>query len=87
MVPVLSSARRSLFAIVSKKVASLKSIPRLAAILIPTSVAIGVARPKAQGQAMTITEIPMISACSKSPPINHQPVKATRAMAKMILEK
>ena len=87
MVPVLSSAKTVLFAMVSRKVASLKSKPRLAAIPIPTSVAIGVASPNAQGQAMTITEMLMIRALSKLPSSIYHPVKVKRAMRRMITEK
>ena len=70
IVPVLSSAKIVAFAIVSILLASLKSIPSFAAFEIPINVAIGVARPRAQGQAITITEIAIISDFSNpTPPI------------------
>ena len=45
------------FAIVSRYEASLNSMPLFADKLMPISVDIGVASPKAQGQAMTMTEM------------------------------
>jgi hypothetical protein len=53
----------------------------------PTSVAMGVANPSAQGQAMTITEIPTIRAVSKLPFQKYHPARVSRAMSKIILEK
>ena len=42
--------------------------------------AVGVARPSAQGQAMTSTETAVRMAASRSPPMAHQPMKVTAAM-------
>ena len=59
----------------------------MAATLIPTKVAIGVANPKAHGQAITITEIPTISACSKPPVLKIQPIKVSKAIMRTTVEK
>ena len=87
MVPVLSRTNTSDFAIVSKKVASLKSTPRLAARLIPMRVATGVASPNAQGQAMTMTEIETTNARSNSPVIHNQPMNVKNAIERIVTEK
>ena len=87
MVPVLSKASMSDFAMVSRSAASLNNIPLFAAIEIPTSVAIGVASPKAHGQAITMTEIPTISACSKLSTQKYHPIKVSKAMMSMVVEK
>ena len=72
---------------VSINFASLKSNPFSAAQEIPISDAIGVAKAKAQGQAITITEIETIKACSKSPPYQYQPTKVKIAKSKIVIEK
>ena len=87
MVPVLSRTKTLLFAIVSKKEASLKSIPFFAAVPMPISVATGVARPKAQGQAITITDIETIKDLSKSKPLILHPKKVKIAIVSIVTEK
>ena len=54
-VPVLSRTTESIFLAVSMLSASLMSIPLSAPFPIPTIMAVGVARPRAQGQAMMST--------------------------------
>ena len=54
-------------------------IPALAAAPVPVMIAVGVARPSAQGQAITRTQTPFIMESSRSPPINHQPTNVITA--------
>ena len=58
MVPVLSSATICVLPVCSSEAAVLKRIPFFAPIPLPTIIATGVARPSAQGQLMTRTDIP-----------------------------
>ena len=72
MVPVLSNATISTFPVSSRETAVLKRIPFFAPIPFPTMIATGVASPKAQGQLITRTEIPLARAKpTLSPAISH----------------
>ena len=62
MVPVLSKTTVSIFCEVSRDCAFLKRIPMLAPLPVPTTTAVGVARPIAQGQAITRTATVVIMA-------------------------
>ena len=57
-VPVLSNTTTLIFSIFYKISAFLINIPNEAANPVPTMTAVGVARPKAQGHAITRVEIP-----------------------------
>ena len=59
MVPVLSSTTVSARCAVSKASPDLMRIPFSAPLPVPTIMAVGVASPKAQGQEMTRTAMPM----------------------------
>ena len=58
MVPVLSRATMSILPASSREAAVLNRIPFFAPMPLPTMMATGVARPSAQGQLMTSTEMP-----------------------------
>ncbi len=62
IVPVLSKATISIFPASSRETAVLNIMPFLAPIPLPTIMATGVANPKAQGQLITSTEIPLARA-------------------------
>ena len=62
MVPVLSSATMSALPVSSREAEVLNSTPFRAPMPLPTMIATGVARPKAQGQEITSTEMPRESA-------------------------
>ena len=64
-VPVLSNRMVSVLEICSSAEASLMMMPLEAARPIPTMMAVGVASPNAQGQAMTSTEIEVTNACGR----------------------
>jgi hypothetical protein len=64
-VPVLSTTRVSTFSRISRASAFLMSTPARAPRPTPTMMAIGVARPKAQGQAMMRTATAFTRACAK----------------------
>ena len=55
-------------------------MPFLAPWPVPTMMAVGVARPNAQGQEMTKTEMAILRANSKDSPTNNQMTKAATAM-------
>ena len=65
IVPVLSKAMICVFPVSSKDTAVLNMIPCFAPIPFPTMIATGVASPKAQGQLITNTEMPLASANPK----------------------
>ena len=65
---------------VSNASPDLMRIPFSAPFPVPTMMATGVARPSAQGQEMTSTEIPMETANSGVCPARSQPMEAARAM-------
>src|SRR5699024_9235585 len=74
MVPVLSNTIVSTFPVLSKASALLIKTPFSAPFPVPTMMAMGVAKPRAQGQAITNTEIAMVKAkVNDSPPIKYQP--------------
>ena len=60
--------------------ADLIKIPFSAPFPVPTIMAVGVARPSAQGQEMTNAEIPMERAKEKGSPMNSQTIIARTAM-------
>ncbi len=72
IVPVLSKTTVLISLIVCIASPFLINIPLLAPIPLPTIKAVGVARPKAQGHAITKTETATPIALLKSPKINHQ---------------
>ena len=87
MVPVLSKISICVFAMVSSCAASLKRIPRFPPRLKPINVATGVAKARAQGQAITITEIPTINERSNELSKNNHPKKVNKAKTKIAVEK
>ena len=80
IVPVLSSTTVSMLWAVSRASADLIRIPLLAPLPVPTIMAVGVARPSAQGQEMTRTEMPIDRANSKPYPNSSQTMTAISAM-------
>ena len=80
-VPVLSTASTSTFFASSSASAFFTRMPAAAPRPVPTMIAVGVARPSAQGQAITSTATALTKAWVKSPAKIHQPAKARRAMA------
>ena len=72
MVPVLSSTTISVLPVSSRETAVLNRIPFFAPMPLPTMIATGVASPKAQGQLMTSTEIPLAKANPMSFPASSQ---------------
>ena len=81
MVPVLSKATILVLPAFSRAVAFLNKIPLLAPIPLPTIIATGVASPKAQGQLITRTEIPLAKANPMFFPAISHTIIVTRAMA------
>ena len=79
-VPVLSNATTLTPCATSSASASLIKMPRFAAAPVPTMIAVGVARPSAQGQAITSTATAFKMARSQSPLIATQPSKVTSAI-------
>jgi hypothetical protein len=79
-VPVLSKATVVTACATSSASASLIRMPWRAATPVPAMIAVGVARPSAQGQAITSTATALISACSQSPLKASQPKKVSSAM-------
>ena len=71
MVPVLSNITAFILCMVSRASAFFISMPFCAPKPVPTIIAVGVARPSAQGQAITSTETARISA-------NENPADATK---------
>ena len=63
-----------------KRSALLKRMPRRAPRPVPTMMAVGVARPSAQGQEMTRTEMAHVSAKEKSRPRKSHTTSVRRAM-------
>ena len=80
MVPVLSNAIMLIFPVSSKETAVLNMIPFFAPIPFPTIIATGVARPRAQGQLITRTDIPLAKAKPISCPANSQIIVVIIAM-------
>ena len=76
IVPVLSKAMICVFPVSSKDTAVLNMIPCLAPIPFPTMIATGVASPKAQGQLITNTEMPLASANPKLCPTSQMIIVA-----------
>ena len=80
MVPVLSSATTLTFPASSRETAVLNKIPCFAPTPFPTIIATGVANPRAQGQLMTNTEMPLARANPMLSPANNQIKIVTVAM-------
>ena len=82
-VPVLSTTSVSAFCSVSSASAFLMSTPFSAPLPVPTMIAIGVARPRAQGQAMMSTATALTSAWASrgSGPAALQTMKVSTAIA------
>ena len=80
MVPVLSSTMVLSFVAVSRASLLLNKIPFSAPFPVPAIMAVGVARPRAHGQAMTRTATRRIMAGTNSPVMLHQRPKVTRAI-------
>ena len=83
IVPVLSSATYFTFPVISSEVAFLKRIPLRAPMPVPTIMATGVASPRAQGQLITRTEIPLSRAYPSSAPASIHTTKVIAAIAMM----
>ena len=81
MVPVLSRATIWVRPAASREAAVLNRMPFLAPSPLPTMMATGVARPRAQGQLMTSTEMPRARAKARSRPSSSQAAVVTTAMA------
>ena len=79
-VPVLSSTTVSTVRAISKAWAERTRMPCSAPLPVPTIMAVGVARPKAQGQEITSTPMPIDMANSKLFPMSSQTAKVTRAI-------
>ena len=80
MVPVLSSATIWVLPVSSRDTAVLKRIPFFAPRPFPTIIATGVARPRAQGQLITSTEMPLARAKPTVCPAKSQPSVVITAM-------
>ena len=72
-VPVLSSTTVSMRRVSSRTSGPLMRMPSWAPRPVPTSSAVGVARPSAQGQAMTSTATATSRACPRSSPVHEPP--------------
>ena len=81
IVPVLSRATTRTRPVSSREAAVLNSIPFFAPTPLPTIMATGVARPNAQGQLMTSTDMPRASAKPTSRPRSSHTAVVTAAMA------
>ena len=79
-VPVLSKATVSTWWAISSASASLIRMPCFAATPVPAMMAVGVASPSAQGQAITSTATARMMAVSSPTPASHQPTKVSSAM-------
>src|SRR3989344_2115585 len=76
-VPVLSRIMALILEVFSRVEASLIKILCLAPMPVPTATAVGVASPKASGQAITTADIAKVSAVkSAAPAIKYQPKNA-----------
>ncbi len=79
-VPVLSNATAVTAWARSSASASLIRMPCRAAAPVPTMMAVGVASPSAQGQAITITDTAFSSPATASPVPSHQPRNVSAAI-------
>ncbi|MCY1299811.1 hypothetical protein D9M70_493520 [compost metagenome] len=78
--PVLSKATEVTPWAISRASASLIRMPWRAAAPVPAMIAVGVARPRAQGQAITSTATALSSAVSRPAPSASQTSRVSRAM-------
>jgi len=79
-VPVLSKTIIEISLVLSKLSPVLNSMPFFDPRPVPTIIAVGVASPKAQGQAITNTATALIIADAKSRLTKYQPKKVKKAM-------
>ncbi len=84
IVPVLSKKTVFTVFVSSRALAFFKSKPFLAANPVPEIIAVGVANPSAQGQAMTNVATACIIAVSKTPVTAHVIIKVNREITKTI---
>ncbi len=77
--PVLSKTTALTSWARSRASASLIRMPWRAATPVPAMIAVGVARPRAHGQAITSTATALIRAVSRGAPCSHQPTSVARA--------
>ncbi len=80
-VPVLSRQTISVFPAISRLSAVLNRIPFLAPFPLPTIIATGVAKPSAQGQLITRTDIPLASEKPMLCPVISHTAIVTKAIA------
>ena len=80
IVPVLSNTTAPTEWATSNASADLIKIPFSAPFPVPTMMAVGVARPKAQGQEMTSTEMPMERAKENGSPTSSHTIMARTAI-------
>ena len=80
MVPVLSSTTAFTWWAVSRASADLMRMPFFAPTPVPTIIEVGVARPRAQGQEMTSTEIAAFKAAGIPCPASIQMMNASTAI-------
>ena len=80
IVPVLSKTTVSMLCATSRASADLIKMPFDAPFPVPTMIAVGVARPRAQGQDMTRMEIPIERANSNPYPAKSHTITAIKAM-------
>jgi hypothetical protein len=79
-VPVLSNTTTSISFVFSKVSAVFMRIPFFAHTPVPTIIAVGVARPRAQGQAITRSATDAIIAFDMSHVMRNQAIKVINAM-------
>ena len=80
MVPVLSRATICIFPVSSRETAVLNMMPFFAPMPFPTMIATGVARPRAQGQLITSTEMARARAKPMVSPTSSHTIRVTMAM-------
>ena len=83
-VPVLSSTAMSTCRVDSSTSPPLIRMPSCAPRPVPTMIAVGVARPSAQGQAMMSTATAAVNASSTESPRTNQAARVTRAMVSTV---
>ncbi len=83
-VPVLSNTTKFTLAACSSASALRMRIPYRAATPVPARIAAGVARPSAQGQAITITDTALMIAVAVLAPANSQPPRVISAITSTI---
>ena len=79
-VPVLSKVTQSMLWAISSDAAERIMMPSSAPLPVPTMMAVGVARPSAQGQEITSTAMACFSAAGTPPPMASHTMNVTSAM-------